>query len=132
MIFYKFFIIVLIFWEKITFRLRLHYAVTRRWRLTGNLAPCSCAATVEYTVHSCCVLIAKPDLPPQSIHRSSHKAAPGQAGWSCPMQIWLKNHNFCDIFYTSQKCSFIPPLPGFHKIRDITKFFIIVLIFGKR
>ena len=37
------------------------------------------------------------------------------------MQIWLKNHNFCDIFYTSQKCSFIPPLPGFHKIRDITK-----------
>ena len=23
------------------------------------------------------------------------------------MQIWLKNHNFFDIFYTSQKCSFI-------------------------
>jgi hypothetical protein len=40
-----------------------------RWRLAGNLAPCSCAATVEYTVHSCCVLVAKPDLPPQSIHR---------------------------------------------------------------
>ena len=40
-----------------------------RWRLAGNLAPCSCAATVEYIVHSCCVLVAKPDLPPQSIHR---------------------------------------------------------------
>ena len=24
------------------------------------------------------------------------------------MQIWLKNHNFCDISYTSQECSFIP------------------------
>ena len=40
-----------------------------RRRLAGNLAPCSCAATVEYIVHSCCVLVAKPDLPPQSIHR---------------------------------------------------------------
>ncbi|MBE6358739.1 MAG: hypothetical protein E7057_09400 [Lentisphaerae bacterium] len=40
-----------------------------RWRLAGNLAPCSCAGAVEYIVHSCPVLIAKHDLPPQSIHR---------------------------------------------------------------
>ena len=37
--------------------------------LAGNLAPCSCAGAVEYIVHSCTVLVAKHDLPPQSIHR---------------------------------------------------------------
>ena len=40
-----------------------------RWRLAGNLAPCSCAATVEYIVHSCCVLVAKPDLASHCNHR---------------------------------------------------------------
>ena len=40
-----------------------------RWHLAGNLAPCSCAGAVEYIVHSCTVLVAKHDLPLQSIHR---------------------------------------------------------------
>ncbi len=115
----------------------------RRRRLAGNLAPCSCAATVargagcllSRTPRWACLIgnlcppklqrrriVAKPDLPPQSIHQASHKAAPRQAGWSRPMQVWLKNHNSCDIFYKSQKCSFIPLSLGFHKIWDITNF----------
>ena len=40
-----------------------------RWRIAVNLAPCSCAGAVEYIVHSCPVLIAKPDLASHCIHR---------------------------------------------------------------
>ena len=37
-----------------------------------NLAPCSCAGAVEYIVHSCSVLVAKPDLVVRCIHRLDH------------------------------------------------------------
>ena len=40
-----------------------------RWRIVVNLAPCSCAGAVEYIVHSCSVLVAKPDLVARCIHR---------------------------------------------------------------
>ncbi len=42
------------------------------------------------------------------------------------MQIWLKNHNFCDIFYTSKKCSFIP------LCLDFTKFGTLSIFSGQR
>ena len=35
------------------------------------------------------------------------------------MQIWLKNHNFFDI-YTSQKCSFIPLCLDFTKFGTLS------------
>ena len=38
------------------------------------------------------------------------------------MQIWLKNHNSCDIFYTSQKCSFIPLCLDFTKFGTLPSF----------
>ncbi len=40
-----------------------------RWRIVVNLAPCTCAGAVEYIVHSCSVLVAKPDLVARCIHR---------------------------------------------------------------
>ena len=80
-----------------------------RWRLAGNLAPCSCAATVEYTVHSCCVLIAKPDLPPQSIHRLELTHA----------DLVEKSQLLWYILYITEMFIYTP-LPRFHKIRDIT------------
>ena len=38
------------------------------------------------------------------------------------MQIWLKNHNSGDIFYTSQKCSFIPLCLDFTKLGTLPIF----------
>ena len=64
-------------------------------RVISRLAPAPQQSSAQYTP------VAYSSQTPTFLRNPS-------TGWSRPVQTWLKNHNFCDISYTSQECSLIP------------------------
>ena len=61
------------------------------------------------------------------VSRGGNRAARNPStDWSRPVQILLKNHNFCDIFYTSLECSFRPLCLNFTKFGRLPVLFRLI------
>jgi len=81
-----------------------------RRRIAGNLAPCSCAGTVEYSS----------TLLYHARRKTRHFLALHPPDANNSVFAGLKNHNLCGMFCTLTEMFVYMLLPGFHKIRDIT------------